>query len=315
MKTQELIDFLLKADAEAVPLQTVKEAAHRMQQLQTAFNEWHDKTGFIQDWMNSGKLTGKYLGMHRADVMRDLIEKGAPVAPPACPTDVCQAGKADGVLCANDECDRASGVRPASAPVAETFQARVQPWMMDCFGPEISADRQERNHRFIEEALELIQACGATASEAHQLVDYVFNRPVGDPSQEVGGVMVTLAALCLANGLDMHQAGDIELARISAPAIRDKIRAKQASKPKHSPLPESAPVAGEAQEPYAWVQEVPGYEPRVFLASRIEDPRKGAWRPEVKWRALVLADAMLQAGLDAQAAQQSNDSDPQTKDK
>ncbi|MFY3081995.1 hypothetical protein ACOTF2_18190 [Achromobacter xylosoxidans] len=135
----------------------------------------------------------------------------------------------------------------ASAPVAATFQARVQPWMTDCFGPTISADRQERNHRFIEEALELIQACGATASEAHQLVDYVFNRPTGEPAQEVGGVMVTLAALCLANGLDMHQAGDIELARISAPAIRDKIRAKQASKPKHSPLPESAPVAGEAQ--------------------------------------------------------------------
>jgi len=57
----------------------------------------------------------------------------------------------------------------------------------------------------------------------------------------------------------------------------------------------SAPVAGEAQEPYAWVQEVPGYEPRVFLASRLEDPRKGAWRPEVKWRALVLADAAPQA--------------------
>ncbi|MBV2161454.1 hypothetical protein [Achromobacter denitrificans] len=38
--------------------------------------------------------------------------------PPECPTYVCQAAQADGVLCANDECDRASGVRPASAPVA-----------------------------------------------------------------------------------------------------------------------------------------------------------------------------------------------------
>jgi hypothetical protein len=33
----------------------------------------------------------------------------------ACPTDVCQAGKSDGVLCANDECDRANGVRPAGS--------------------------------------------------------------------------------------------------------------------------------------------------------------------------------------------------------
>ncbi|OAE72571.1 hypothetical protein A7J71_11165 [Achromobacter insolitus] len=46
------------------------------------------------------------------------LPASAPVAPQACPTDVCQAGKADGVLCANDECDRANGVRPASAPVA-----------------------------------------------------------------------------------------------------------------------------------------------------------------------------------------------------
>ena len=38
--------------------------------------------------------------------------------PPGCPTYVCRAAQADGVLCANDECDRASGVRPASAPVA-----------------------------------------------------------------------------------------------------------------------------------------------------------------------------------------------------
>ncbi|CAO3886250.1 hypothetical protein [Achromobacter mucicolens] len=49
----------------------------------------------------------------------------APVAPQACPTDVCQAGKADGVLCANDECDRANGVRPASAPVAEKAREPV----------------------------------------------------------------------------------------------------------------------------------------------------------------------------------------------
>ncbi|WP_321878433.1 Lar family restriction alleviation protein [Paraburkholderia bannensis] len=117
------------------------------------------------------------------------------------------------------------------------FQARVQPWMMECFGAEISADRAERNHRFFEEATELVQACGMTASEAHQLVDYTFGRPVGEPHQEVGGVMVTLAALCLANSMDMHTDGETELARITRPDMVIRIRAKQASKPKHSPLP------------------------------------------------------------------------------
>ncbi|WP_244120295.1 hypothetical protein [Burkholderia gladioli] len=134
----------------------------------------------------------------------------------------------------------------APADAREPFQARVQPWMLECFGPTIAADRIERNHRFLEEALELVQALGCTASEAHQLVNYTFGRPVGEPSQEVGGVMMTLAALCLANTLDMHAAGETELARISAPAMVEKIRAKQAAKPKHSPLPEPPADAGEA---------------------------------------------------------------------
>lgn len=119
------------------------------------------------------------------------------------------------------------------------LQDLVQPWLMACFGPEIANDKIERNHRFLEEALELVQACGCTQSEAHQLVDYVYGRSVGNPLQEVGGVMVTLAALCLANGFDMHEAGETELARIWTKI--ETIRAKQAAKPKHSPLP-VAPV-------------------------------------------------------------------------
>lgn len=116
------------------------------------------------------------------------------------------------------------------------FQNRVKPWMDACFGEEISNDREERNFRFLEEAIELVQACGATADDAHQLVDYVFNRPIGNPEQEVGGVMVTLAALCLANGIDMHYSGEVELTRIWGNI--SKIRAKQANKPPRSPLPE-----------------------------------------------------------------------------
>lgn len=115
-----------------------------------------------------------------------------------------------------------------------TFQTRVVPWMAACFGNEISADKIERNHRFLEESLELVQACGCTIAEAHQLVDYVYTRPVGEPPQEVGGVMVTLAALCFAQGLDMHVSGETELVRILGKI--DEIRAKQAAKPKHSPL-------------------------------------------------------------------------------
>ena len=117
-----------------------------------------------------------------------------------------------------------------------SFQTRVNDWMLQCFGTEISKDKTERNHRFLEEALELVQSTGCTKSEAHQLVDYVFDRETGELEQECGGVMVTLAALCLANRIDMTTCGEVELKRIWSKI--EKIREKQAAKPKHSPLPQ-----------------------------------------------------------------------------
>ncbi|MBO6759144.1 MAG: hypothetical protein JJ902_22660 [Roseibium sp.] len=117
------------------------------------------------------------------------------------------------------------------------FQERVHAWMLECFGQQIADDLVERNHRFLEEALELVQSTGCTRSEAHQLVDYVFDRDIGDPHQEAGGVQVTFAALCETKNLDMQQAAEDELARVWTKI--EQIRAKQAAKPKHSPLPQT----------------------------------------------------------------------------
>jgi len=125
--------------------------------------------------------------------------------------------------------------------------------MQECFGEAISKDITERNHRFLEESLELVQSLGATASEARQLVDYVFGRHVGDAQQEVGGVMVTLAALCLAAGFDMHKCGEVELARVWGRIAQ--IREKQAQKPKHSPLPsQPEPITEQALREMGWME-------------------------------------------------------------
>jgi hypothetical protein len=124
---------------------------------------------------------------------------------------------------------------PVYAEPPANFQDRVRPWLFECFGEKIAGDIVERNHRFLEESLELVQSLGCTQSDAHQLVDYVYSRPVGEPYQEVGGVMVTLAALCLANNLNMHENGETELASIWTKI--EKIRAKQSTKTRHSPLP------------------------------------------------------------------------------
>ncbi|MFM0608627.1 hypothetical protein PQR05_29275 [Paraburkholderia sediminicola] len=133
------------------------------------------------------------------------------------------------------------------------FQSRVAPWMMLCFGAEISADTEERNHRFFEESAELVQACGMKREHAHALVDYVFDRAVGERTQEVGGVMVTLAALCLAQDIDMQDSGETELARIWT--MVDAIRAKQAAKPRGSALPVRLPFREAVERMVAMLEE------------------------------------------------------------
>lgn len=118
------------------------------------------------------------------------------------------------------------------------FQERAGAWAARTFGVQAANNIATRRHRFLEEALELCQSLGGTPEEAHQLVDYVFNRPVGEPAQEVGGVMVTLAVLCEAAALNMSHDGFRELFRVEDPAVAAKIREKHLNKPKFGPLPE-----------------------------------------------------------------------------
>lgn len=119
--------------------------------------------------------------------------------------------------------------------VQHDFQERVDLWLEACMGADAKDARDERNHRFLEEALELVQACGCTEGDALQLVAYVYGRPAGERAQEVGGAFTTLAALCTAQGLDMRKCGEKELAR-SWERI-ELIRAKRAAKPAIGPLP------------------------------------------------------------------------------
>lgn len=107
--------------------------------------------------------------------------------------------------------------------------------MRETFGDVIPLDKEERGDRFLEEVFELLQSGGYDPDRIATLRDYTWGRPIGEPAQEIGGVMVTLAAYCLAFGLDMHEAGEAELARVWTKV--DAIRAKQASKPRGIALP------------------------------------------------------------------------------
>ncbi len=132
------------------------------------------------------------------------------------------------------------------------YQCRVAAWMAETFGPEVSADYRERGFRFAEEALELLQANGTTKEDILTLLEYVYSRPVGVFAQEVGGTMLTLAALCEARGVPLALSADKELARCSEPEARAKIQAKQAEKRARmdtTPLPGLSAVPAPIMEP------------------------------------------------------------------
>lgn len=148
--------------------------------------------------------------------------------------------------------ERVAALAAAGATSVEpgaTYQARVKGWLLECFGPVIAGDLVERGDRFIEEALELLQSADYPPERVAALTAYVWGRPKGEPSQEVGGVMVTLAAYCWAHGLDLDASAETELARILQPEVREKIKAKQAAKPTGSALPVAVqePAEGERQ--------------------------------------------------------------------
>ncbi|QEE37971.1 MULTISPECIES: hypothetical protein [unclassified Methylobacterium] len=118
----------------------------------------------------------------------------------------------------------------------DTFQARCQAWL-DVVTKDDPTDTEERVARFVEESLELAQSLGLGRNAALQLVHYVFDRPVGVPAQEFGGVATTLAVLAEYTGHDMLACGETELARVWDPAVIEKIRGKRSRRHGRGPLP------------------------------------------------------------------------------
>lgn len=122
-------------------------------------------------------------------------------------------------------------VKNAKAHGTKSFQSRATEWAQRCFGSRLVADVQERNFRFAEEAIELVQACGMTRFEVERALDYVYGCPVGEKQQEVGGVYTTFALLCQAHGIDMVAEGERDLMEIDNPETTERIRIKRDKKP------------------------------------------------------------------------------------
>ena len=132
---------------------------------------------------------------------------------------------------------RSALAAPPEGEAGEGFQARVYPLVLACFGPEITADKLERDDRFLEEALELMQSGDYPKERALALVDFVYGRPKGDRAQEVGNVLFALAANCTVYGLDMMAEGEADIARVMHPGNLERIMVRRSTKPTGSALP------------------------------------------------------------------------------
>lgn len=116
-------------------------------------------------------------------------------------------------------------VRPGS------LQDEAWTWARQAFGDDAAGDVLLRALRFAEEAAELTQACGLVREDLHRMVDVVYDRPAGTVAQEAGGVRLTLMVLCSAAYVDLEETSISEMARVWAPAMIAKVRARQATKP------------------------------------------------------------------------------------
>ena len=72
---KELLDRLEAAEkSDAESLAMYRKARDERDAYKTAFEEWHQKTGWVQQGINDGSIPPTYLGWHRADVMADMLK-------------------------------------------------------------------------------------------------------------------------------------------------------------------------------------------------------------------------------------------------
>ena len=105
------------------------------------------------------------------------------------------------------------------------LQEVVRKWICSTMDTETFLSTKERAQRFLEEAIELVQATGDLTKEdiQHQL-DTTWARPVGTLSNEVGGTAVCLFALCENLGLDFYEELNREITRVYQPHVIEKVR-------------------------------------------------------------------------------------------
>lgn len=110
----------------------------------------------------------------------------------------------------------------------QSLQDGLVEWATYAFGRETIDDQRQRAMRCLEEAVELAQALGVDEAACHRQVVHTFGRPVGDPAQEVAGVINGALMAAESIGVDGLLVAEAELERVWL--CVDDIRVKQLAK-------------------------------------------------------------------------------------
>lgn len=108
-------------------------------------------------------------------------------------------------------------------------QKRMITWVKRCFGDTSADCLQERAARTLEEAVELVQACGLDEGKALRILTEVYRNPPGVIEQEIGGVTTTILGLAESLGVSADECEQRELERVEA-LPDDHFRQRQARK-------------------------------------------------------------------------------------
>lgn len=168
-------------------------------------------------------------------------------------------------------------------------QRLVRGFVERAFGEAAFESIEERASRVLEEALELAQACGVGQVRAMEIAAYVYGRPAGTISQEIGGVGVTLLALAERRGLSADGCEQEELERVlskSPSHFRERQERKAASGIAMAP-PISQSDAGEMTDAVRFFDEIREgdrvFHRRADMFGRVESLGDGSALVRYEW--------------------------------
>lgn len=96
------------------------------------------------------------------------------------------------------------------------LQSAITKWAMVCFGKEHVTNPSLRALRLVEEAIEYAQSVDCDKDKIHNLVDYVYSRDKGSPTQELGGVGITALVAASSIGVKFDDCLAAEVNRIKS---------------------------------------------------------------------------------------------------